>query len=142
MGLFTYSQFGVWLQINTPENVLNIRSYPVHKLAGLSLNVRSLHALLLGIDPDNSEIHEHYSMETLGLLKLMEQLAQSVETLQELRENGTPLQLNLHLEEFSHELVAQAVKLGYHGVIVKPAATAIAHACIVEVEQSRLAHSV
>lgn len=142
MGLFTYSQFGVWLQLNTPENVLNIRSYPVHKLAGVSLNVRSLHALLLGIDPDNSEIHEHYTMENLGLLKLMEQLAQSITDLQELRESGTPLQLNLHLEEFSHELVAQAVKLGYHGVIVKPAATAIAHSCIVEVEQSRLAHSV
>lgn len=138
-GLNNHAHFGVWMQLNTPENIINLRAYPTHKLAGVSLNVRSIHALLLGIDPDMAELREHYSMETLGLQKLLEQLAVTAQELHELRETGAGLQLTLHLEDFSHELVAEAVKLGYHGITVKPAAAQIAHACIVEVEQARLA---
>lgn len=139
-GLFTNPHFSVWLQLNTPENILNLRSYPTHKLAGVSINVKSLHALLLGIDPDNPEIHEHYALDAIVVERLMEQLAEIVQQLQELRTFSQPLQLHLHLEDFSHTLVALAVKLGYHGITVKPAAAQIAHATIVEIEEKQLAY--
>lgn len=138
-GLFTNPHFSMWLQLNTPENILNLRGYPTHKLAGISVNIKSLHALLLGIDPDNPEISEHYALDTTVVEKLMEQLAQTVQELQTLRNFTQPLQFHLHLEDFSHDLVALAVKLGYHGVTVKPAAAQIAHATIVEIEEKQLA---
>lgn len=138
-GLFKQPHFSVWMQINTPENIINLRSYPTQRLAGLSVNARSLHALSLGIDPDNPEIYEHYVSETVGLGRLLEQLAATVADLRDLREFSPPLHLHLHLEDFSHELVAQAVKLGYHGVVVKPAVVQIAHSAIVETESARLA---
>ncbi len=139
-GLFQQQNFSVWLQLNTPENILNLRSYPTHKLAGISVNVTSLHALLLGIDPDNPEIHEHYAMDTLAVERMLEQLALTVRELQDLRNFTQPLQLHLHLEKYSHDLVALAVKLGYHGITVKPAAAQITHATIVEIEEKQLAY--
>ncbi len=139
-GLFNNPHFSIWMQVNTPENILNLRSYPTHKLAGLSVNAKSLHALLLGIDPDNPEIYQHYTMDQTAVSKLLEQLAQTVLELQELRTLMQPLQLNLHLEDYSHDLVAQAVKLGYHGVVVKPAAAQITHTTISEIEEKQLAY--
>ena len=138
-GLFTKPHFSLWLQLNTPENIMNLRSYPTHKLAGISVNVKSLHALLLGIDPDNPEISEHYAVDTIVIERYMEQLAQTVEELQSLRNFTQPLHVHLHLEEYSHDLVALAVKLGYHAITVKPAAAQIAHAAIVETEEKQLA---
>jgi phosphoenolpyruvate synthase/pyruvate phosphate dikinase len=139
-GLHQYPHFSVWLQLNTPENILNLRSYPTHKLAGVSINITSLHALLLGVDPDNPEMYEHYAMDTLAVERMLEQLATVVRELQEVRTFTQPLQIHLHLEKYAHDLVALAVKLGYHGITVKPAAAQIAHATILEIEEKQLAH--
>ncbi|MBP7768505.1 hypothetical protein KA082_01595 [Candidatus Woesebacteria bacterium] len=139
-GILKHNQLEIWLQANTPENLLNIRSFPVHKLRGISVNIRSIHGLLVGADPDTAEIYEHYTLETTGLFKLLEEFSKSIAELQEFREFMAPLKLNMHIEYFSHELVALAIKLGYHGIVVKPAVAQVAHASILDVESKRFAY--
>lgn len=137
-GLFSFPQFSVWWQLNTPDNSLNLAAYPTQKLAGLSVNVKSIQSLLLGIDPDNPEIYEHYMLETQSIIQQLAHVADTVKELNQHRSAGNELKLNLHLEDYSHELVASAVKFGYYGVVVKPAMVQITHDCLLDTEHVRL----
>ncbi len=136
-GLLAHTHVSVWLQANTPENILNIEAYPTHKLAGISVNVTSLQALLTGSDPDNPSTAEHYQSDTTALESLLSRLSASVQRLNTLRVHA-PLKLNLHLESFNQELVVTAVKLGYHGIVVKSQAVQIARETVYEAERLRV----
>ncbi|PIR61667.1 MAG: hypothetical protein COU66_02570 [Candidatus Pacebacteria bacterium CG10_big_fil_rev_8_21_14_0_10_44_11] len=133
-GLTNQPQFELWWQINTPENVLNLSAYPLHHLAGISVNVKTLQALLYGVDPDNPEIFERYQFDPAALITLLEKIAAVRDGLRELRSPDQPLLLHLHLEDFSRELVAQAVKLRYDGIVVKPRAVVMLRAVVAECE--------
>lgn len=137
-GLFQKSQFELWWQINTPENILNLKAYPLHRLTGVSINITTIQALLHGIDPDSPEIFERYQLDTSVLVKLMEQISETRSQLAELRPQGQPLLLHLHLEDFSRDLVASAVKLRYDGIVVKPRALEMARAIVLEEEEAFL----
>lgn len=131
-------KFELWMQLNTPENILNLAAYPTHKLTGVSVNIRTLQALLHGIDPDNPEVFERYELDEMLLERMLELLTEMRRHLNTLRPNGTSLQLNIHLEDFSSSLVAVAVKLGYDGVVVKPRSIEIARGIILEEEERKL----
>ena len=137
-GLFEHSNFELWMQLNTPENILNLLADPVEQLTGISLNVRTLQALLHGIDPDNPEVYERYTLDTQMMEQMMELLVEQQKHLNSLRPPTKSLQLNLHLEDFSRDLVATAVKLRYDGVVVKPRSVQIARSIIVEEEEQRI----
>lgn len=133
-GLLQYRHFSVWLQVNTPENILNLEAYPTHALTGLSINVTSLQALLTGSDPDNPSTAEHYQSDTTALEELLAHLSTAVARLNTLRVHA-PLQLNLHIESFDQQLVETAVKLGYHGIVVKPQTAHLAREAVIDAEQ-------
>jgi phosphoenolpyruvate synthase/pyruvate phosphate dikinase len=137
-GLTQRPQFELWWQINTPENILNIKAYPLHKLTGISLNIKTVQALLHGIDPDNPEVFERYQLDTTVLSNLMELVAQAKADATTLRQSGKPLLIHVHLEDFSRELVASAVKLRYDGVVVKPRALEMARVVVLEEEETVL----
>lgn len=137
-GLLKHPQFEIWWQLNTPENILNFKAYPTHYLAGVSLNTTTIQALLNGLDPDNPDVFERYQLSTEALEHLMEHLAKNTKELLAVRPTDKPLLLNLHLENFSRELVATAVKLRYHGIVVKPRALEIARVCVQEQEETQL----
>lgn len=137
-GLTQRAHFETWWQLNTPENILNLKAYPLHKLAGISVNIKTLQGLLHGVDPDNPEVYERYQLDTTVLSGLLEQIAATREDLQGLRPQGKPLLLHLHLEDFSRELVASAVKLRYDGVVVKPRALEMARVVVAEEEEQLL----
>jgi phosphoenolpyruvate synthase/pyruvate phosphate dikinase len=131
-GLPERAQFELWWQINTPENILNLKAYPLHKLSGISINIKTLQGLLHGVDPDNPEVYERYQLDTSVLTNLLEKIAEVRQELTDLRPAGKPLLLHLHLEDFSRELVACAVKLRYDGIVVKPRALEMARVVVVE----------
>jgi phosphoenolpyruvate synthase/pyruvate phosphate dikinase len=137
-GLTQRPQFELWWQINTPENILNIKAYPLHKLTGISVNIKTLQALMHGIDPDNPEVFERYQLDTTVLSNLMELVAHAKEDVTALRRSGNPLLIHVHLEDFSRELVASAVKLRYDGVVVKPRALEMARVVVLEEEETVL----
>lgn len=138
-GLLEQPNFELWLQLNTPENILNLLAYPLQHVAGVSLNIKTLQALLHGIDPDNPEVYERYSLDLSLLEQMMELLAEERKQFNALRDPGKPLQLNLHLEDFARELVETAVKLSYDGIVVKPRSAQIARGIIVEAEEKKIA---
>ena len=133
---FRYPHFQVWMQLNTPANILNLRQYPLEKLTGLSLNVTSLEALTMGFDPDNPELAERYRGDTAAVETLMELAAQHAHTVRSTR--VPQLQLNIHIESYSEHLVAKAVELGYHGVVVKPQAVPVAREAILAAEEKKV----
>lgn len=135
-GFFRYSHFQLWLQLNTPDAVLNLSQYPLEKVSGVSLNATSLHALLLGIDPDSPELVDRYRSETKSLELLMEEAATQARQIK--TERAQFLHLNLHVEDYSEHLVTKAVELGYHGVVVKPQAAPLAHAAVLAAEEKKL----
>lgn len=137
-GLTERPQFEIWWQINTPENILNLKAYPLHKLTGISVNIKTIQALLHGIDPDNPEIFERYQLDTEVLSNLMESISKTRLDIGTLRPSGNPLLLHLHLEDFSRELVASAVKLRYDGIVVKPRALEMARVVVSEQEENLL----
>lgn len=134
-GLDHQPNFGLYLQLNTPENILQLERYLPLPLAGVSINARSLHALLHGIDPDNPDIYSLYSYN----LELMKQLMERV--LHHVRQNRfknpathqPPLAI-LHLEDYNLELVEIAAELGFEAVTVKPSLASRVKQRIQEIE--------
>lgn len=137
-GLQRYKHFQSWWQLNTPDNVLNIASYPTRDLTGVIIHYKTIQALLQGIDPDNPEIAERYSTDPSLFISLLEKLMHEIKQLEQLRPTQQPLQVLLYLEEYDRELVTAAVRCRCDGVIVKPIALAIAHETIAEYEQTHL----
>ncbi len=133
-GLLHKSHFQVWLQLNTPENIYNLSAYPLNQVAGVSLNARSLHGLLSGIDPDNAEMLSRYPLPANLLLNLIKQVTDK------LQESGDyhSTKVFLHLENFNAYLAAEAIKLGINGLIVKPQVARLAQECIIDTERTQI----
>jgi len=101
----------LWMQANTPENLLNLGQYCMPGLHGISLNIQSIHALLYGVDPDNTDVFQLYPVHHETLFGLL-QNARTVT-----REHH--IQLVLQLEQYDQKLVEFAAQLGYDGVTVR-----------------------
>lgn len=122
---------GVWLQLNTPENILSLSEYPLSELKGVVFNVSSVLALARGIDSDRPELHEAYSFPEHLYAHLLEHLVTY----------ATPtnsLELLIYLRHYHSAAVTAAVRAGVHGIIVRPSVASLAKASIMETEQALL----
>lgn len=130
-------QFELWWQVTTPENILNASAYPVKKIDGISIQVDTLLQLLLGTDPTNSLLQEHYSAPIELLETLLETfIAQIQKSKKTARLEELPILLQM--EQYNPAIVALAVKLGLTGVTVRPAVAPLAKACIIDYEAAPL----
>lgn len=123
-----YAQF--WLQLNTPENLLNIAAYCQPGLQGLSLNVQSIQALYQGIDPDNLEVFQLYSVDHQHFYRWLK-AARTITQQQQ-------LQLILQLEQYDQKLVEFASELGYDGVTVRAQELHRTRQTVLETERRRV----
>lgn len=137
IGLMQRSNFEIWLQLNTPENVLNLQSYPLQQVAGVSINIRSLHGLVAGIDPDNSEMMSRYPMPIKTITHLIEHTLEAIKLNEQVQPSGYQTKVYVHMENYNHDLTAAAIKLGVNGIIVKPQVAQIARECIIDTEAIR-----
>lgn len=133
--LHEFSHYSFWVQLNTPENLLSIDHYLRVPVDGFSINVRSIHALLHGVDPDEPEIYSLYPLD----IKLFEQLLKPCVTAiirspHAMRGTKGHPAVVLHLEDNSTAMVDLAVRLGCTGVTVKPPFVATAKERIRETE--------
>ncbi len=120
---------GVWLQLNTPENVINIRTYPLKDLAGVILNVSSVIALSQGIDADRSDLQQAYDFPEELYTHLLDQLNTN-------RVHTDPLKTLVYLRHYNSTAVSIAVNKGVHGIIVRPEVATLAKASIMESESN------
>lgn len=137
---FANSSFENWFQITTPENITNLESYMLPEVHGLSLNLRTVTALMTGIDPDDAQLQASYPPPIELQQQVLEEVGQRVAVLREQSARGKLL-LHLHLEDYNNALVSSAVNLRYDGIIVHPAAIGVLRGAIGSTERDLLFES-
>ena len=120
----------LWMQANTPENTLDIEHYCMPGLSGISLNIQSIHALLHGVDPDNSDIFQLYPVHHKGIYQHLKAARQKTHT--------HHVKLVLQLEQFDQQLIEFASELGYDGVTVRAKDVHRARQVIIEAEHQQI----
>jgi pyruvate,water dikinase len=105
----------VWLEISTPENLINIEEYTTSLLAGVSINVKNVTALLHGFDPNFSDISAQYNMLNNPVLNRL--ITSAVQTIQKKNKN---IQIILNLSEYNQNLLDLAIQLELDAVTVRP----------------------
>ncbi len=136
---FDQPEFENWFQITTPENINNLDGYILSGVHGISLNIRTVTALMTGIDPDDAQLQASYPPPIELQQTIIAEVGQRVAHLREQNVHAK-LRLHLHLEDYNHSLVSSAVKLRYDGIVLHPAALTIGRSCIGSTEHD-LAHS-
>ena len=129
----------LYLQLNTPENILQLKYYLQKQISGISVNVRSLHGLLHGIDPDNPDIYNLYPMDIELMRNLLEKVMHEVQSTQD-SEGTTKFRPKaiLHLENYNLQLVEIAIQLGFDIITVKPEFALRTKQYIIELEEQKL----
>jgi phosphoenolpyruvate synthase/pyruvate phosphate dikinase len=120
----------LWMQGNTPENILDIEHYCMPGLAGISLNIQSIHALLHGVDPDNSDVFQLYPVHHKGIYQHLKSARQKT--------HAHHIKLVLQLEQFDQKLIEFASELGYDGVTVRAKDVHRARQVIIETEHQHI----
>ena len=133
------SKIGLWLQLNTPENIFQINHYLSSYLAGVSFNARSIHALMHGVDPDNPDIFSLYPYDINLMEKLLTMVSEAVKNKNNHHENMyAPTKVMIHVEDNNLRLVEIAAKLDYDIITVKPDFAPRAKQRIREIEEQKL----
>lgn len=135
------SKIGLYLQLNTPENILQLDHYLRFPLTGVSFNVKSIHALLHGIDPDNPDIFALYPYDIELMKKLLVRVREAItDKNKQLQDNQPLIKLMLHLESNNLNLVEIATSLGFDIITVKPEFALMTKQRIQEIEEQQHAH--
>lgn len=104
----------LWLQVTTPENLFNIKDYLTIPLTGMSINIKTIHALLHGVDPGFEDVYNQYTLNYQLLIPALKQLVSIV------TEHNSAIKINFILSDFSPELLELAVDLQINGIVVSP----------------------
>ncbi|MBD3250639.1 MAG: hypothetical protein GF381_03670 [Candidatus Pacebacteria bacterium] len=103
----------VWLQLNTPENLLNLQAYGQLNISGLTINTNSIQSLLQAVDPQSPQMRQFYPTHYRLLGKLIKKAHHS------LKASNRQLQWNLNLSELNHELISLADELEFEAITVR-----------------------
>jgi len=120
----------LWMQANTPENLFNLGQYCMPGLHGISLNIQSIHALLYGVDPDNTDVFQLYPVHHDTLFAFLKNARKVTRT--------HHIQLVLQLEQYDQKLVEFAAQLGYDGVTVRAKDIHRARQEVIETEHQQI----
>jgi len=119
------ANFDIWLELSTPENVLNLKEYPLKKIAGVVFNTRSIYGLALGIGSINKNTLAKYSSYNF-ILDLIENVSKTL---------TKKHKLFVDLASFGLSIVKDVVNKDIDGIIVNPKVTAVAKKCIINEEK-------
>lgn len=137
-GLTQHKNISLWLEVSTPENILNISAYPLKMISGIVCNTQNLHACLTGIDPQNSDVSVHYTLNQVLLKQLIRSLVNSIsDTLQTTDIHSQP-SIFVDITPFNKGLLDQLCDLKIAGFIVNAEVTDTAKKCMIEQERETL----
>jgi len=117
----------LWMEVCTPENVINLEDYLVAGLDGLVLNLDELVAYLNGFDKDHEEL-VFYKNEVDGLLKFIE------DGLKLLHKSKVPF-IAVGTLSLYPEVLEYLVEKGVYGVVVERYEAPSAHDLLHQVER-------
>ena len=101
----------IWLQLNTPENLLNIKEYLAVPLSAICINIKTVHALLHGIDPYSPEIVNYYPTNHQLLLPMIKKVIDSTKNLDH------QIGVYLIMSDFDQQIVEFAKQQEIKGLI-------------------------
>ncbi len=101
----------IWLQLNTPENLINIKSYLQLPIAAICINIKSIHALLHGFDPDFEDLRSQYPVDQPLIENLLKKL---VSTAHQCTNN---LKVYIMVSDYNQQLLDFAIKYEINGII-------------------------
>ncbi len=104
----------VWLQLSTPENIFNFEQYLDSDLAGISINLKSIHALMHGIDPDFPDIFNQYQLDNQLIAAQLKKVKQILDN------QSRQIQAVINLHQFNQDIVEQTASLKFDGITVRP----------------------
>ncbi len=105
-----YHHLHIWMECSTPENLLNIHQYVSAPIAGIVINLDSLHSLLFGLDPDNQNVLKYYSADLLLLRSLLKAVAKRIALFHK--------PMIIKTQHSSHQIVSLLEELGEVGFMV------------------------
>ncbi|HQM16125.1 MAG TPA: hypothetical protein PLM16_02880, partial [Candidatus Woesebacteria bacterium] len=104
----------IWLQLNTPENLLCLEKYLSHPLSAICINLNSIHALLHGVDPSFADLYNQYPIDETLLEPYLDKALKLV------KQKKPDLKVYFICFEYQQRLVDLAVSLGATGIIAQP----------------------
>lgn len=133
-GLTHNPNFEIWFELSTPENILNISSYPLKQISGLVFNTKDIHSLLHGIDPKNTDIYSRYQKNTSLLKTLLKSLITVVNSNTSTHSIHRKTKVMVDLTDFDKDLLSEFLQTEIAGIIVNPEVTALTKECIINTE--------
>lgn len=130
--LSDFAHFQTFWQVNTPSNLISLRNYPLSRISGIIINIKSVHGLLMGINPDNKELIGRYPLDYDVLAPVLSNAIKMA------RQNFANLQVLIHMEDYQATLAKLVIDEGAHGLIVKPGVASRVKADIIDIEQAPL----
>lgn len=101
----------VWLQLNTPENLLNIKDYLSVPLSAVCINIKTVHALLHGLDPYSTDLYNRYPINHDLLLPAVNNL------LNVISQHDHNIGVYFILSDFDQQLIEFADQHNLKGII-------------------------
>lgn len=119
----------VWLQINTPENLLNLPAYLQSNISGITINTNSIHHLLQAVDPQNQELSQLYPLNNQLMKKLITKAVKGI------KDQAHPsLKIQLNLSQINHELISLADQLKLDALVVWPSLAKTTKEALLEIQ--------
>jgi len=101
----------LWLQLNTPENLLNIKDYLSVPLSAICINIKTVHALLHGVDPYSIDLYNRYSVNHDLLLPTVNNLLNII------NQHDHNIDVYFILSDFDQQLIEFANLHNLKGII-------------------------
>lgn len=137
-GLTNHSNFLIYLELSTPENILNLSEYLTKNIQGVVFNTQTIHALATGIDPKNTDIASHYNLNTTMMEKLVQTTIQTIYQTTKTRSIDKKPKLFIDLTSYNKELLEKLCNLEINGFIINEQVTEFAKKCIIERQDNKL----
>ncbi len=137
-GITQHSNFSIWLELATVENVLNLSEYPLHLVSGVVFNTQSIHNLATGIDPTNPDVASHYNQKVVMLGKLIEHSITAIKENSRIHSLTSQPVIFVDLTEYNKELLEYISSLEIDGFIINQEVTEFAKTCIMNTQQNTI----
>lgn len=140
VGLLSFKNFTVLLELDTAENILNLAQYNLTLLDGVVFNTSTLHASCQNLSRQHTHVNARYDLNTPLISNLLTTVSQTLAHLN--RHSRRNIDLHMLLETFDSRVVTEGVKFGAASFTVKPTVAAQTKESIIEAEEQLISMSV
>ncbi|MDD3531964.1 MAG: phosphoenolpyruvate synthase [Candidatus Shapirobacteria bacterium] len=133
-GLSRGPSFKLWLMVETPANIINLKRFIEAGIDGISLGTNDLTMLILGIDRDNAKLNKLFDEADPAVLWA---IRKAIKTCQKYQISSS---ICGQVVSDQPEIIQKLVGWGISSISVNPDATETAKAAIIKAEKETINH--